>query len=97
VRTVVAFLLLTLASCATSSDVSAIDQDVYAVRAKSLPCGFASVDAAKASVDSSASEFCAAKGQEVELAQTITSVGIPLVHCATAELRFRCIDRTTAR
>lgn len=77
--------------------MSASGQDVYAVKALALPCGFASVGDAKASVDNAASEFCAAKGQQIELARTITSVGIPLVHCASAELRFRCVDRSPDR
>jgi hypothetical protein len=97
VRYVFAFAPLTLAGCVTSSDVSSFGQDVFSVRAESLPCGLALVDDAKASVDSAASEFCAAKGLQLELARTITSAGLPLVHCATAELHFRCIDRSTVK
>src|SRR5690349_16095715 len=90
---IAAFLDLVLGSCSSSSDVVPIGADSYAITVKSLPCGLLSAEPAKEVAQRTAADFCKANGKEFAPTETISTIGLPLVHCATVELRFRCGDR----
>src|SRR4051812_3225813 len=86
-------LVLVLVNCSISSDVVPIGADAYAVTVKSLPCGLRSAGPAKEVAQRTAADFCKANGKEFAPTETISLIGVPLVHCATVELRFRCGDK----
>jgi hypothetical protein len=80
---------LSLGGCSTG--VVQTDRDTYMISEKAAGCGFATAGGQEASAYKKANAFCAAKGQHVETVSTSGRDGMPFAHCASADLKFKCV------
>lgn len=92
----VAALMLILAGC-SSTGVVPVDRDTYMVAKTSPACGFRSADGTKAKLYREANKFCAKKNRQIETVEVTGRNGIPFARCASAELRFRCVDTESGK
>lgn len=90
-RNSIVALTMILAGC-SSTGIVPIDRDTYMVAKTSSACGFRSADGTKAKLYREANKFCAKKNRQIQTVDVTGRDGIPFARCASAELRFRCVD-----
>lgn len=84
-------LVAVLAGCSTG--IVPMDHGTYMVSTRSPGAGLVSGDGSKADVYRDATDFCSAKGQDVETINVDVKDGRVFVRGASASLQFRCVDR----
>ncbi len=87
-------LILILTGC-SSSGVVPIGEGVFIISKKSVGCGFSSGEGTKIDLYKEANTFCEEKNRELITVEAIARDGVPFVRCASAELKFKCIEKPT--
>ena len=76
---------------ACSSGIVQMEKDTYLISEKAGGCGFATGGGQEADAYRKANAFCAAKSMHVETISSSARDGMPFAHCASAELKFKCV------
>jgi hypothetical protein len=69
-----------------------MDKDSFMVSEKAGGCGFATGSGQEADAYKRANAFCADRGEHVETISSNVRDGMPFAHCASASLKFRCVQ-----
>lgn len=84
------FFSVLLVGCSTG--VVQTDKDTYMIAEKAGGCGFATAGGQEADAYKKANAFCAKSGKHVETVSSESRNGVPFAHCASAELKFKCVE-----
>ncbi|MCL1127387.1 hypothetical protein [Shewanella surugensis] len=89
-RIIIIMAIFLLSGC--SSGVVKMERDSYMLSEKAGGCGFATGSGQEAEAYKKANKFCSKKGQQVETIYVAAKDGIPFVRCASAQLKFKCVQ-----
>jgi len=94
-KIVFGILIFILTGC-SSTGVVPIGEGTFIISKKSAGCGFSSGEGTKIDLYKEANAYCEKKNKELTTVEAIARDGVPFVRCASAELKFKCVEKSTS-